>query len=146
MTTTLITGSNKGLGREAARRLLAQGHDVWVAARDPQAGEEAAADLGVRSLRDATPATLAERWSSMDDVVRRRARHVVTENARVLELADALRSGDRGPLGALLAGSHESLRTDFEVSSPDAVFDGDIDAFLDAGIRWRRTSELAATP
>lgn len=51
MTTTLITGSNKGLGREAARRLLAQGHDVWVAARDPQAGEEAAADLGARFVQ-----------------------------------------------------------------------------------------------
>jgi phosphoribosylformimino-5-aminoimidazole carboxamide ribonucleotide (ProFAR) isomerase len=45
----------------------------------------------------------------MDDVVRRRARHVLTENARVLELADVLRSGDRGPLGGLLAASHESL-------------------------------------
>ena len=81
--------------------------------------EQAAADLGVRSLRDATPEALEERWSAMDDVVRRRARHVVTENARVLELADALRSGDRGPLGALLAGSHESLRGDFEVSTPE---------------------------
>jgi NAD(P)-dependent dehydrogenase (short-subunit alcohol dehydrogenase family) len=35
MTKTLITGSNKGLGREAARRLLADGHDVWMAARTP---------------------------------------------------------------------------------------------------------------
>jgi len=42
MTTTLITGANKGLGREAARRLLADGHDVWVAARDPAKGEAAA--------------------------------------------------------------------------------------------------------
>jgi NAD(P)-dependent dehydrogenase (short-subunit alcohol dehydrogenase family) len=38
MTKTLITGSNKGLGREAARRLLADGHDVWMAARDPGRG------------------------------------------------------------------------------------------------------------
>lgn len=81
--------------------------------------EQAAADLGVRSLRDATSEALEERWSSMDDVVRRRARHVVTENARVLELAEALRSGDRTPLGGLLAGSHESLRVDFEVSTPE---------------------------
>ena len=48
MTTTLITGANKGLGREAARRLLAAGHDVWVAARDPQRGREAADALGAR--------------------------------------------------------------------------------------------------
>ena len=81
--------------------------------------EQAAADLGVGSLRDATLEALEERWSSMDDVVRRRARHVITENARVLELADALRSGDRGPLGGLLAASHESLRADFEVSTPE---------------------------
>ncbi len=81
--------------------------------------DQAAADLGVRSLRDATLEGLEERWSSMDDVVRRRARHVLTENARVLELADVLRSGDRAPLGGLLAASHESLRADFEVSTPE---------------------------
>jgi peptide chain release factor 2 len=38
----------------------------------------------------------------------------------------------------------KDLRTEFEVSSPDAVFDGDIDGFIDSGIRWRRTSETAA--
>ncbi len=51
MTTTLITGSNKGLGFEAARRLLAQGHDVWVTARDAQAGAKAAAELGARFVQ-----------------------------------------------------------------------------------------------
>jgi NAD(P)-dependent dehydrogenase (short-subunit alcohol dehydrogenase family) len=48
MTSTLITGANKGLGRETARRLLADGHDVWVAARDPELGRAAAEDLGGR--------------------------------------------------------------------------------------------------
>jgi NAD(P)-dependent dehydrogenase (short-subunit alcohol dehydrogenase family) len=48
MTTTLITGANKGLGREAARRLLADGHDVWLAARDPAKGRAAAEELGAR--------------------------------------------------------------------------------------------------
>ena len=81
--------------------------------------EQAAADLGVGSLRDATLEALEERWSSMDDVVRRRARHVITENARVLQLADVLRSGDRAPLGGLLAASHESMRADFEISTPE---------------------------
>ncbi len=38
----------------------------------------------------------------------------------------------------------KDLRTDFEVSSPDAVFDGEIDGFIDSGIRWRRTSEVVA--
>jgi NAD(P)-dependent dehydrogenase (short-subunit alcohol dehydrogenase family) len=48
MTTTLITGANKGLGRETARRLLADGHDVWIAARDPAKGEATAEELGAR--------------------------------------------------------------------------------------------------
>jgi NAD(P)-dependent dehydrogenase (short-subunit alcohol dehydrogenase family) len=48
MTTTLITGANKGLGRETARRLLEDGHDVWVAARDPDKGRATAEALGAR--------------------------------------------------------------------------------------------------
>lgn len=51
MTTTLITGANKGLGLEAARRLLADGHDVWVAARDPERGRRAAEELGGRFVQ-----------------------------------------------------------------------------------------------
>lgn len=51
MTSILITGANKGLGREAARRLLADGHDVWIAARKPEAGAQAAADLGARFVQ-----------------------------------------------------------------------------------------------
>jgi NAD(P)-dependent dehydrogenase (short-subunit alcohol dehydrogenase family) len=48
MTTTLITGANKGLGHETARRLIDAGHDVWVGARDAQAGQAAADALGAR--------------------------------------------------------------------------------------------------
>lgn len=51
MTTTLITGANKGLGRETARRLIAAGHDVWVAARDPERGAAAAEELGARYVQ-----------------------------------------------------------------------------------------------
>jgi NAD(P)-dependent dehydrogenase (short-subunit alcohol dehydrogenase family) len=51
MTTTLITGANRSLGREAARRLSAAGQDVWVAARDPERGREAADALGARFVR-----------------------------------------------------------------------------------------------
>jgi NAD(P)-dependent dehydrogenase (short-subunit alcohol dehydrogenase family) len=51
MTTTLITGANKGLGYEAARRLLADGHDVWVAARDRARGLAAAEALGARFVQ-----------------------------------------------------------------------------------------------
>jgi NAD(P)-dependent dehydrogenase (short-subunit alcohol dehydrogenase family) len=51
MTTTLITGANKGLGRETAERLLADGHDVWLAARDPERGQRTAAELGGRFIQ-----------------------------------------------------------------------------------------------
>jgi NAD(P)-dependent dehydrogenase (short-subunit alcohol dehydrogenase family) len=66
MTTTLITGANKGLGRETARRLLADGHDVWVAARDPAKGQAAAEELGARFVAldvtdEASVAAAAER-------------------------------------------------------------------------------------
>jgi galactokinase len=53
-----------------------------------------------------------------DPVLRRRTRHVVTENERVLDAADALRRGDLAALGALLDDGHRSLRDDFEVSTP----------------------------
>ena len=51
MTTTLITGANKGLGYEAARRLLADGHDVWIGARDEERGRRAAEELGARFVQ-----------------------------------------------------------------------------------------------
>jgi NAD(P)-dependent dehydrogenase (short-subunit alcohol dehydrogenase family) len=51
VTTTLITGANKGLGRETARRLLAEGHNVWVGARDGALGEQAARELGGRFVQ-----------------------------------------------------------------------------------------------
>jgi NAD(P)-dependent dehydrogenase (short-subunit alcohol dehydrogenase family) len=51
MPTTLITGANKGLGREAARRLLEAGHDVWIAARDRDRGQDAADALGARFVQ-----------------------------------------------------------------------------------------------
>lgn len=51
MPITLITGANKGLGRETARRLLAEGHDVWLGARDAERGQEAADALGGRFVQ-----------------------------------------------------------------------------------------------
>ncbi|CCK32273.1 short chain oxidoreductase [Streptomyces davaonensis JCM 4913] len=51
MTTTLITGANKGLGHETARRLLAAGHTVYVGSRDEERGRRAAEELGARFVR-----------------------------------------------------------------------------------------------
>lgn len=50
MTTILITGANKGLGFEAARQLVAQGHQVYLGSRDAERGERAAALLGARAV------------------------------------------------------------------------------------------------
>jgi len=51
MTVTLITGANKGLGRETARRLLKEGHTVYIGARSTERGQAAAAELGARFVR-----------------------------------------------------------------------------------------------
>ncbi|GLK18003.1 SDR family NAD(P)-dependent oxidoreductase [Herbiconiux flava] len=51
MTTTLITGANKGLGYETARRLIEAGHTVWVGSRDPERGRRAADALGARFVQ-----------------------------------------------------------------------------------------------
>ena len=50
MTNTLITGGNKGLGYETARRLIAEGHHVFIGARDPERGRKAAGELGAHFI------------------------------------------------------------------------------------------------
>lgn len=91
---------------------------VDSAYNERRAACEAAAEvLGVSALRDVTPDDLAGARRQLDETVYRRARHVVTENARVLEAAEAMRGGDAARLGALMDASHASLRDDFEVSS-----------------------------
>lgn len=77
----------------------------------------AAQRLGVPSLRDATAAD-RDRIAALPAPLDRRARHVVTENARVLEAREALRRGDLAGLGALMLASHVSQRDDFAVSLP----------------------------
>ena len=78
--------------------------------------EAAAAALGVPSLRDAAGLDLEQ---IPPELLRRRARHVISENGRVEAAAAALRRQDAIALGPLLYASHESLREDFAVSCPE---------------------------
>ena len=79
---------------------------------------DAAALLGVSRLRDVSIDAL-QRMPTLPPVLSRRARHVVTENQRVLDAAHALRQGDGPRLGALFRASHASMRDDYETSTPD---------------------------
>lgn len=76
---------------------------------------QAAERLGVASLRDAE----LDRLAGLPEPLRRRARHVLTENERVLAGVEALRDGDAERFGALWWASHASLRDDYEVSVPE---------------------------
>lgn len=79
--------------------------------------EAAARHFSVRALRDLSVDAFTQRESELDELTRRRARHVVTENARVLAAFDAMNSGDARVFGALMDASHDSLDADFEVST-----------------------------
>ena len=87
--------------------------------------ERAARTLGVEELRDATEDHL-KRLSGEELL---RARHVVSENARVLGAVEALRAGDFALFGRLMYASHASLRDDYEVSTPE------LDAFVELAER-----------
>ncbi|MEZ8966758.1 galactokinase [Vibrio breoganii] len=78
--------------------------------------EEAARIFAVKALRDVTIEQLEGKVSELDDVVFKRARHVITENNRTLEATDALIAGDMKRMGELMAESHASMRDDFEIT------------------------------
>ncbi len=93
--------------------------------------EAAAAHLGVPALRDVSVEEFEVESQGLDQVIRRRARHVVTENERTLQAAEAMRRGDAVAVGRLMDASHVSLRDDFEVSSDE----------LDAMVECARSEE-----
>jgi len=84
---------------------------------------------GVRALRDVSPGDLDEFEHELPHVVAKRCRHVVSENARVLEAVGAMRAGDVDRFGELMYESHESLREDYEVSC------GELDLLVEAARR-----------
>ncbi|GAA1701705.1 galactokinase [Microcella alkalica] len=81
--------------------------------------ERGAAALGASSLRDVTVDDLPRAQELLDDVTFRRVRHVVTENQRVLDTVEMLRSEGAVAVGDLLDASHQSMRDDFEISVPE---------------------------
>jgi galactokinase len=70
----------------------------------------------VKALRDVTQEDFSRLQDGLPDTIKRRCRHVIGENSRVLEAARSLESGDLTTFGSLMRESHRSLRDDFEVS------------------------------
>ena len=98
--------------------------------------EQAAQRLGVPALRDITGAGLDDALARLDgpddETMRKRVRHVVTEDDRVLEVVQVLRSGtDPRAIGPMLNASHASMRDDFEITVPHV--DVAVDTALSAG-------------
>ena len=94
--------------------------------------ELAAKILGVPALRDVTEADLPRALETLEtDEQRRRVRHIVTENARVVASTEALRRRDWTSMGTLMKASHVSLRDDYEVSC--AELDVAVDSLIASG-------------
>jgi galactokinase len=81
--------------------------------------QAAAKFFGVGALRDVSLETFEAKASQLDQTIRQRARHIITENDRTLRAAQVMQKGDPGSLGQLMNASHESLRDDYEVSSKE---------------------------
>jgi galactokinase len=92
--------------------------------------ERGARLLGVAALRDVTPAQFEAQADRLDEVTRKRCRHIVTEDQRVLDAVAAMRAGDLARLGELMNASHVSLRDDYQVSCAE------LDAMVEAA--WRQ--------
>lgn len=87
--------------------------------------EAAAEHFGVKALRDVDVATFDARADELEEIIRKRARHIIYENDRTLRARDAMNDNNPELLGKLMVESHISLRDDFEVSSPalDVIVD-----------------------
>ncbi|HEY0168053.1 MAG TPA: galactokinase [Jatrophihabitans sp.] len=85
-----------------------------------EACAQAARLLGVPALRDLSLEELSDAMDRLsDETLRKRARHVITENDRTLACADLLRTGQLRQIGPLLTASHASMRDDFEITVPE---------------------------
>ena len=93
--------------------------------------EAAARYFNQRSLRDVSLAHLVAAESALEPLLFRRARHVLTENARTLVAAESLMKGDMGSLSRVMAESHASMRDDFNITVP--AIDTLVDILATAG-------------
>jgi len=80
----------------------------------------------ITALRDVTPEGLETNRNRLPDLIYRRCRHIVTENARVLEAERALIAGDFAACGKAMNASHASMRDDFEITCPEVDFLADL--------------------
>ncbi|WP_432453545.1 galactokinase [Agarivorans sp. QJM3NY_29] len=87
--------------------------------------EAAARGLGVSALRDVSETLFNEKAATLEPIVAKRARHVITENTRTLAAAEALKANDMAKLSVLMEQSHASMRDDFEITVPE------VDALVD---------------
>ncbi|MSR97493.1 galactokinase [Arthrobacter sp. BL-252-APC-1A] len=116
---------------------VSHAHDSGGYAERRRDCERAAEELGVGALRDVDLSDLVLSAQGMDQRAYRRARHVVSENSRVLTAVGQLEAGRPiRSLGPVLASSHESLRDDFEVSCPE--LDLAVEAAMAAGAAGAR--------
>jgi len=101
------------------RKLTAGAYNERRSQCEDGAARLAEFDPAVESLRDVSRDLFEAHADALPTTVRRRCRHVVTENARVLESVEALEAGDLARFGRLVSASHDSLRDDYEVSGPE---------------------------
>jgi galactokinase len=119
------------------KRALAQSeYEVRLNQCRQAVAQIASTGLAVKSLRDVEPADLETARGALTEILLRRARHVVTENARVLTAVKVLEAGDVEHFGELMNASHESLRDDYEVSSKE------LDVLVE--LAWKQPGVLGA--
>lgn len=119
------------------KRALAQSeYEVRLKQCRQAVAQIASTGLAVNSLRDVEPADLETAAPALSELLLRRARHVVTENQRVLDAVEVLESGELERFGELMNASHESLRDDYEVSSQE------LDTLVE--LAWKQPGVLGA--